>query len=105
MTTTKDCMSYNADIRLSTIIKRNEAKFLANKLGDEMVMMNMENGDFITMNNVGADIWELTNEPISVSDLINKLLNLYNTTGPQCEAETIDFLNHASEQKIFTFIQ
>ncbi len=92
-------------IRLSTIIQRNEAKFLANKLGEEMVMMNMENGDFITMNNVGADIWELTNEPITVSELIIKLLNLYNTTGPQCEVETIDFLNHASKQKIFTFIQ
>jgi hypothetical protein len=92
-------------IRLNSIVQRNEAKFLANKLGDELVMMNMENGDFITMNKVGADIWELTNEPIEVNELIAKLLDLYNTNDIQCKRETMDFLNNSAVQNIFIFKQ
>ena len=85
-------MTNNNIINSNTIIRRNETKFIANKLGEEMVMMNMENGDFITMNNVGADIWSLCEQPLPVKELIEKLLHLYNISKEQCINETIQFL-------------
>ena len=96
-------MENNNIINSNTIIRRNETKFIANKLGEEMVMMNMENGDFISMNNVGADIWNLSQEPVSVKELIQKLLDLYNITEDQCMNETIQFLKTSTEQNLFTF--
>jgi len=95
-------MEYS-NIIIDAVIQRNEAKFIANKLGEEMVMMNMENGDFITMNNVGADIWGLCEKPLPVKELIQKLLNLYNITEDQCRNETIQFLQTSMEQNIFIF--
>jgi Coenzyme PQQ synthesis protein D (PqqD) len=89
-------------ITLDTVIKRNDTKFLANALGEEMVMMNMENGDFISMNNVGADIWNLSREPVTVKELIGKLLTMYDITPEQCEAETVEFLQASREQNMFT---
>src|SRR5580658_5282098 len=91
----------NHNMTLSTVIRRNEIRFVANKLGEEMVMMDMDNGDFITMNKVGADIWSLAAEPISVKDLIQKLLDLYNITEDQCMRETITFLSASREQNMF----
>ena len=94
-------MDNNKTIELTTIIKRNDTKFLANKLGEEMVMMNMGSGDFVSMNHVGADIWELSAEPIAVSDLINRLLNLYAITIEQCTDETLQFLRASMQQGLF----
>jgi hypothetical protein len=95
-------MSENTIITLNTVVQRNEIRFIANKLGEEMVMMNMDNGDFITLNNVGADIWELSKQPISVQDLVQKLLGIYNITPEQCTGETISFLQTSTEQSMFT---
>lgn len=96
-------MNNNSYIDLNTVIQRNDVKFLANKLGEEMVMMNMETGDFITMNNVGADIWTLAEQPIPVKELIQKLLSLYETTEEQCINETMQFLQTSMGEKIFIF--
>jgi len=94
-------MDNNNTITLNTVIQRNEIRFIANKLGEEMVMMDMDNGDFITMNKVGADIWSLAAEQLSVQELIQKLLELYNITEAQCTAETIAFLEASQGQKMF----
>jgi hypothetical protein len=91
----------NHNITLSAVIRRNDTRFIANKLGEEMVMMDMDNGDFITMNKVGADIWSLAGEPLAVKELIQKLLDLYNITEEQCTKETIAFLNASQEQNMF----
>ena len=95
-------MDNNIFIGLTDIIQRNDTKFLANKLGEEMVMMNMENGDFVSMNNVGADIWSLSEHPISLGDLIRKLLSLYDISEDQCMNETLQFLRMSANQGIFT---
>jgi len=87
---------------LNTKIQRNETKFLANALGEEMVMMNMENGDFVSMNKVGADIWKLTQEPVEVSEVIQKLLDLYDINAEQCSTETLAFLESSMKQNMFT---
>ena len=87
---------------LNTKIQRNETKFLANALGEEMVMMNMENGDFVSMNKVGADIWKLTQEPVEVSEVIRKLLDLYDINAEQCSTETLAFLESSMKQNMFT---
>ena len=68
-----------------------------------MVMMNMESGDFISMNNVGADIWALTEQPVPLRDIIQQLLKLYDITEEQCKEETIGFLQSGRAQDIFIF--
>ena len=92
----------NDIITLDTIIRRNDARFIANKIGEEMVMMNMENGDFISMNNVGADIWTICEQPMPVKDIVQRLLDLYDISQDQCINETLGFLTSTMEQKIFS---
>lgn len=84
-----------------TFISRNESKFLANSLGDELVMMNMQNGDFISMNRVGADIWNFLAVPMTVKQLVAELLNCYTISEQQCLEETVDFLKSSLSQQLF----
>ena len=89
-------------ITLNTIICRNETKFISSRLGEDIVMMDMENGDFISINKVGADIWNLSQKPLSVNELIAKLLRLYNASEDQCVTDTMQFIQAGMEQTIFT---
>jgi hypothetical protein len=84
------------------IIHRNYEKFLANSLGDETVMMNLESGDYLGVNSVGTDIWNLLNEPIAVAELIKKILEMYDVSEEKCSAEVNTFLTNALEQGMIT---
>lgn len=90
-------------LTMNTLISRNETKFLANALGEELVMMNMDNGDFISMNKVGTDIWNLCETPLALGELVQKLVNIYEIDPEQCKVETSHFLDYGRELKMFLF--
>ena len=90
-------------ISMNTLVSRNETKFLANALGEELVMMNMENGDFINMNKVGTDIWNLCETQIPLSGLVQKLVAMYEIELEQCRIETTQFFENGRELKMFLF--
>ncbi|MDR3697518.1 PqqD family protein [Mucilaginibacter sp.] len=80
-----------------TIIQRNESKFLANSLGDEIVMMNMDSGDYLGINSVGSDIWNLLGEPITIALLIKNITAIYDVSEEQCIGEVNIFLTKMIE--------
>ena len=43
---------------------RKQGDWLAAKVGDELVMMSAEKGNYIGLSEVGARIWELIEEPL-----------------------------------------
>ena len=96
-------MISGSNIDLNTLIVRNDKRYLASKLGEELVMMDLELGNFVLLNQVGAEIWGLSESPIAVVDLIDKLSSIYNVTYEICEQETIQFLKTPAVQSIFTF--
>ncbi len=92
-------MPYPA-LTLTTVIRRNETGFLASNLGDETVMMNLDNGDYLGLNSVASDIWTLLENPVSVEELYGKILSMYDVTEEQCKTEVDVFLKQLSEQNM-----
>ena len=90
-------MTLIAKLPLNTVVQRNEAKFLANALDDEIVMMDMDNGDYLGINSVGADIWTILAGPVTVGDLVAKMMDLYEVSEEQCTTEVNTFLNKMME--------
>ena len=41
-----------------TFYLSNQKKFIASEFGDEMILMNLDTGDYINLNIVSADIWK-----------------------------------------------
>lgn len=87
-------------LEIKTIIQRNENGFLSSSLGNETVMMNLDNGDYLGLNSVASDIWNLLEKPVSVEDLYSQILNIYDVTEEQCKTEVNDFLQKLSEQNM-----
>lgn len=64
----------------------------------EVVMMSLETGKYYNLGSMGTIIWGMIENPVSVETIISKLLDKYEVTQQQCEAEVISFLNAMAKQ-------
>ncbi|MDB2151341.1 lasso peptide biosynthesis PqqD family chaperone [Clostridium butyricum] len=58
----------------------------------EKVMMDIENGKYYALNEVGSKIWELTKDKIKINDIVNVLLSEYEVGEEQCRESTMNFI-------------
>jgi Coenzyme PQQ synthesis protein D (PqqD) len=60
---------------------------------DETVLLSLKNGEYFGLNDVGASIWRLIQEPKTVREIRDTLLDQYaEITADECEAEVVKFL-------------
>jgi hypothetical protein len=72
---------------------RRSGEWLSAMVGDELVMMNVQNGNYVTVTRVGSRIWELLERPRSVDDLCKNLVRDYDVTPEACRADVQVFLH------------
>jgi hypothetical protein len=73
---------------------RKQGDWLAAKVGDELVMMSAEKGNYIGLSEVGARIWELIETPQELDAICTQLQEEYYDVTPEaCRAEVETFLN------------
>ena len=66
--------------------------WLAAKIGEELVMMNVKNGGYIGLNEVGARIWDLLETPRDFDALCAQLECEYEVEPAVCRAEVEAFV-------------
>lgn len=74
-----------------------QGDWISAKVGDEIVMMSAEEGKYIGLNDVGARIWELLDEPQTREALAARLLEEFEVTPEACNAELDTFLAKLAE--------
>ncbi len=84
-----------------SIIRRNN-NLLFNDIDGEIVMLSIENSEYYGMDKIGSRIWELIENPVSVNELIDKLLEEYDVTRDQCTYDTTGFLEQLAEKKLIS---
>jgi hypothetical protein len=81
------------------ISKKNE--LLSSEIDGEVVMMNIETGKYIGMNSVGSEIWKiLEKEPISISQISERLSKVFKVEASTCEKEVLNFCNRMLNEKL-----
>lgn len=93
-------MSITNKFSLETIVHRNDGKILSSELGEEVVMMNIETGDYLNMNIVSAEIWKILKNPISIKNLCEKLSQKFDVDNEVCKADTIEFLKQLEQEDL-----
>ncbi|WP_294155370.1 lasso peptide biosynthesis PqqD family chaperone [uncultured Clostridium sp.] len=58
----------------------------------EKVMMNIERGQYYSMNEPAGVIWDMAEKEIAVEDIVNKLLEEYEVEKDICISSTLSFL-------------
>jgi hypothetical protein len=90
-------------ITLTSTIKRNP-ELVSSDVDGEKVMMSIENGEYYGLDPVGSRIWDLIENPIRIDKLIELLLEEYEISQAQCEADTFDFLNELLSKNLLKII-
>jgi len=73
------------------IVKR-QGDWLAAKVGNELVMMSAEKGNYVGLSEVGARVWELIDGPLDFDELCARLEMEFDVTPEVCRAEVEEFL-------------
>ena len=75
------------------MLVRKQGDWLAAKVGDELVMMSAEKGNYIGLSEVGARIWELIEAPQELEAVVAQLQTEYEVSSETCRVEVETFLN------------
>ncbi|KQX52086.1 MULTISPECIES: lasso peptide biosynthesis PqqD family chaperone [unclassified Paenibacillus] len=86
-------------IPLNVQIVQGEGNIVSDMDG-EKVMLNIANGKYYNLGQIGGHIWELISAPISVEELVTALTKEFDVEQEVCEEQTKVFLNHLLEEKI-----
>ena len=81
------------NITLQSFCVRKDNGFLVSELGDDIVMMNTQSGNYLGLNIVSADIWKMMAHPITAEAIIDTLVNQYEIDRESCETQTLECLN------------
>jgi hypothetical protein len=74
--------------------------YLANEIDGEVVMMNIETGLYVSLNNTGKVIWDLLDTPKSIQTIIDLLVDTYKITLEQCTTDVVPFIEQMMQQEI-----
>lgn len=66
--------------------------FVFNEVDGELVMMNLENGAYISLNESGKSIWHILETPKTTNEIIGLLLEEFDVSTEICTQEVNDFL-------------
>lgn len=86
-----------AVITANSIVVASENQ-VSTELGNEAVILGAEQGQYFGLNEVGARIWGLVREPVSVAQLCATLLDEYEVDAEQCQRDVIELLGDMHEK-------
>ena len=69
-------------------------------LGEEVILLHLDNGLYFGLGNVGARIWQLLEKPVKVGEIERVLLEEYDVDPDTCHAEVGNLLNKLVEENL-----
>ncbi|KIV54141.1 metallophosphoesterase [Aneurinibacillus migulanus] len=73
---------------------------IASDMDGEKVMLNIQQGKYYNLGELGGEIWELMKTPISMEKLVTTLLSQYDVEPNECEEQVTTFLNQLLEEDL-----
>lgn len=80
--------------RSTSIVRRYRAikEHLFSTLADEAVLLSLRNGKYYGVNHVGAAIWSIVQQPVTLAEIEAHLMDEYAVDEETCRAEVAKFL-------------
>ena len=73
---------------------------ITSRIQDEVVMVNLTQGNYYALNEVGSSIWNIIETPHSIEEIAEILLMEYAVDKETCINEISDFINQLLEHKV-----
>jgi len=85
------------------MIIRKQGDWLAAKVGDELLIMSPEKGNYVGMTEAGARIWELIETPQDLDAICAQLQEEYEVAPDVCRADVETFLSDLAKRGAVAF--
>jgi hypothetical protein len=86
------------EINENTIVSANTQQVTGDLPDGDVVILSLENGVYYGLNEVGAHIWKLIQQQLSVRQLSDTLLGEYDVDAEQCYQEVVRLLHELLAQ-------
>jgi Coenzyme PQQ synthesis protein D (PqqD) len=73
---------------------------LSSDVNSEAVILDLKSGIYFGLNQVGARVWELLQEPRTVAEIRDQLLDAFDVEPQRCERELLDLLEHLRAERL-----
>lgn len=67
------------------------------ELDGEKVMIDFDSGKYFMIKGAGNDIWDMMKDDISVDEIVEGLLKIYDVDEPTCRTSVVAFVNQMQE--------
>jgi hypothetical protein len=91
------------NITLESVIHRSR-EVMASHIDEDLVMMNIDRGQYYALDEIGADIWARLEQPTQVQDLCQQLQRQYSVNPMTCEADVLALLNDMYENDLLSLV-
>ena len=91
------------NITLESVIHRS-SEVMASHIDEDLVMMNIDRGQYYALDEIGADIWARLEQPTQVQDLCQQLQRQYSVNPMTCEADVLALLNDMYENDLLSLV-
>ncbi len=68
------------------------SKTISGRLHDELVIMDLDQGKYFSLNPVATRIWDLLEKPLDTDELCAVLINEYDVEPERCRVEVQEYL-------------
>jgi len=87
-------MQYAKEKYKNLLISRNPEQ-LFSEIDNEVVMLNIQSGEYYSLNSIGSAIWKMLSIPSTFEALIKSLMEDYNVDRVTCENDTNEFIEES----------
>ena len=71
-------------------------------MGEEIILLHLENGLYFGLGNVGTRIWKLLQKPVKVREITSLLLEEYEVDPERCHDEIMNLVADLVDQGLVT---
>jgi hypothetical protein len=78
---------------------------IQSRIGDEIVMLDVESGFYFGLNSVASVIWDMMKVEVDLETMVGELMREFDVDKSTCELDTIELLTHMLEKKIIRVVE
>lgn len=77
---------------------------IVSDMDGEKVMLNIENGKYYNLGNIGGLIWDMLKEPINFETLVFNLLSEFDVEKTECEEQVYNFIQELYSEGLISVV-
>ena len=81
-------------------LQLNTSKIVHETVDGEVIIINMENGNYYSLNNVGADIWTLIEKNFTITDIVDEIVVQYQGNTEQIKEDIAELIADLKQEEL-----